>query len=67
MYYQYDLEHESSPVQATILTCWLDGRRLGVGQQLTLRGDDRRWTVLRAGVHALDAPPNQRWKVGGLT
>lgn len=52
------------------LTCWLkDDHRLQLGTSLTLKDDplpERQWRVWERYSKSLDAPPERKWKVGGL-
>lgn len=49
------------------LVCWLKhASALRVGQRLTLKDDERVWTVAERYEPALDQPPVKEWRVGGL-
>lgn len=49
------------------LTAWVrEQPGLKVGALITLVGDERTWEVLRLSTLRLDAPPESRWRVGGL-
>lgn len=62
MYYQYTLTHGT-----TVRTGWIDyPRAMSPGTQLTLKGDDRIWTVTHAGKTAITQPPDTSWQVGGM-
>jgi hypothetical protein len=63
MYRQFELRHDDQR-----LTCWLeDDARLRPGTLVALKGDEERhWEITRASQMRLDAPPDRRWKVGGL-
>lgn len=64
IYRQYDLRSDDHR-----LTCWLEvDHRVRVGTLLTLKEDseDRHWEVLRVSQMEVTAPPEKRWRVGGL-
>lgn len=60
-YRQYALESGDSRV-----TCWLRWTGLRPGAVVTLKGDDRRWTVREAYATTRDLPPDREWNVGGM-
>lgn len=61
-YRQFDLSSGD-----TRMRTWLeDDERLRVGTRLTLRGDDRVWTIESWFGVTLEDPPHKDWKVGGL-
>lgn len=60
---QFDLECGGSR-----RTCWLDDdNRLRAGMHVTLKGETQRWKVKGIYTTQLSAPPEKRWKVGGLS
>lgn len=51
----------------TEMVCWLKhGPALTRGRRITLKGDDRVWTIVERYAPLLDAPPEKEWHVGGL-
>ena len=61
-YRQYKLVSGS-----TELVCWLKHESaLRAGVRLTLKGDERAWTVVERYEPPLDRPPLTEWQVGGL-
>ncbi len=61
-YRQYELEHNGR-----VRVCWLDMTTLKRGQRVTLKKEERIWTIVRAYDRVMDAPPLKTWRVGGLT
>jgi hypothetical protein len=71
MYRQFHLRHSSSTGQDAQLICWLraDNPKLQPGALVTLKDDpvpDRYWEVKHVFGPVRDAPPDTRWRVGGL-
>ena len=62
MYYQYTLTHEK-----TVRVGWVEtSGQLPPGTTLTLKGDDRIWTVEHVAQIAATQPPDTSWQVGGI-
>jgi hypothetical protein len=67
MYRQTELKSLGLHDEDYRMTAWLrDEPGLKVGALVTLVGDTRTWEVLRLSHLRLPAPPEAKWKVGGL-
>jgi hypothetical protein len=65
MYRQFQLRSDDRR-----MICWLyaDDARVKPGALVRLKGDteNKWWEILEAFTTRLDAPPEKRWRVGGL-